>query len=170
MLVLFVAFNMVNMAGLNYNSQLLIKGVIIIVSSAGYAYLKRRGWWPLHALDGQAGAAVITCYVSDADPGKALEDQPIQQPIQDQRWRKQQCVSCFCCCHLRYHCGIFNIRAEPDQSCVQDKQMVRTLRNSKVRHIKLGVSAGYLSSSWVVFCLQHIRYGPRSIRKSPTSS
>jgi ribose transport system permease protein len=43
MLVLFVAFNMVNMAGLNYNSQLLIKGVIIIVSSAGYAYLKRRG-------------------------------------------------------------------------------------------------------------------------------
>jgi ribose/xylose/arabinose/galactoside ABC-type transport system permease subunit len=43
MLVLFVAFNMVNMAGLNYNSQLLIKGVIIIMSSAGYAYLKRRG-------------------------------------------------------------------------------------------------------------------------------
>jgi ribose/xylose/arabinose/galactoside ABC-type transport system permease subunit len=43
MLVLFVAFNMVNMAGLNYNWQLLIKGVIIILSSAAYGYLKRKG-------------------------------------------------------------------------------------------------------------------------------
>jgi ribose transport system permease protein len=43
MLVLFVAFNVVNMAGLNYNWQLLIKGIIIILSSAGYGYLKRRG-------------------------------------------------------------------------------------------------------------------------------
>jgi len=41
MLVLFVAFNMVNMAGLNYNAQLIIKGMIIIASSAGYGYLKR---------------------------------------------------------------------------------------------------------------------------------
>jgi len=42
MLVLFVAFNMVNMAGLNYNAQLIIKGTIIIASSAAYGYLKRR--------------------------------------------------------------------------------------------------------------------------------
>ncbi len=41
MLVLFVAFNMVNMAGLNYNAQLVIKGLIIVASSAGYGYLKR---------------------------------------------------------------------------------------------------------------------------------
>jgi len=41
MLVLFVAFNMVNMAGLNYNAQLIIKGAIIIASSAAYGYLKR---------------------------------------------------------------------------------------------------------------------------------
>jgi ribose transport system permease protein len=43
MLVLFVAFNVVNMVGLNYNWQLFIKGVIIIGSSAAYGYLKRRG-------------------------------------------------------------------------------------------------------------------------------
>jgi ribose transport system permease protein len=42
MLVLFVAFNMVNMAGLNYNSQLVLKGLIIIAASAGYSWLKRR--------------------------------------------------------------------------------------------------------------------------------
>lgn len=42
MLVLFVAFNMVNMAGLNYNSQLILKGLIIIAASAGYSWLKRR--------------------------------------------------------------------------------------------------------------------------------
>jgi ribose/xylose/arabinose/galactoside ABC-type transport system permease subunit len=42
MLVLFVAFNMANMAGLNYNAQLIIKGAIIVASSAAYSYLKRR--------------------------------------------------------------------------------------------------------------------------------
>jgi len=41
-LVLFVAFNMANMAGLNYNAQLIIKGAIIVASSAAYNYLKRR--------------------------------------------------------------------------------------------------------------------------------
>jgi ribose transport system permease protein len=41
-LVLFVAFNMANMAGLNYNTQLVIKGAIIVASSAVYSYLKRR--------------------------------------------------------------------------------------------------------------------------------
>jgi ribose/xylose/arabinose/galactoside ABC-type transport system permease subunit len=40
-LVLFVAFNMANMAGLNYNVQLIIKGAIIVASSASYNYLKR---------------------------------------------------------------------------------------------------------------------------------
>jgi ribose transport system permease protein len=42
LLVLFVAFNIVNMAGLNYNSQLILKGAIIIASSATYSWLKRR--------------------------------------------------------------------------------------------------------------------------------
>ena len=42
MLVLFVAFNMANMAGLNYNAQLIIKGAIIVASSAAYNYLKRQ--------------------------------------------------------------------------------------------------------------------------------
>jgi ribose/xylose/arabinose/galactoside ABC-type transport system permease subunit len=41
MLVLFVAFNMVNMVGLNYNSQLIVKGLIIIAASAAYTWLNR---------------------------------------------------------------------------------------------------------------------------------
>jgi ribose/xylose/arabinose/galactoside ABC-type transport system permease subunit len=40
-LVLFVAFNMVNMLGLNYNSQLIVKGLIIIAASAAYTWLNR---------------------------------------------------------------------------------------------------------------------------------
>jgi ribose transport system permease protein len=40
-LVLFVAFNMVNMLGLNYNSQLIVKGLIIIAASAAYTWLGR---------------------------------------------------------------------------------------------------------------------------------
>jgi ribose/xylose/arabinose/galactoside ABC-type transport system permease subunit len=39
--VLLIAFNLVNIVGLNYNAQLIVKGVIIIVASAAYAYLKQ---------------------------------------------------------------------------------------------------------------------------------
>ena len=42
LLVLFIAFNLVNLVGLNYNSQLIIKGLIIIAASAGYRYLDQR--------------------------------------------------------------------------------------------------------------------------------
>ena len=38
-LVLFLAFNLVNIVGLNYNLQLVLKGAIIIVASAAYARL-----------------------------------------------------------------------------------------------------------------------------------
>jgi ribose/xylose/arabinose/galactoside ABC-type transport system permease subunit len=38
-LVLFLAFNLVNIVGLNYNLQLVLKGLIIIVASAAYARL-----------------------------------------------------------------------------------------------------------------------------------
>lgn len=44
---------------------------------------------------------------------------------------------------------------------LQDKQMrevVDTAKFKKAPPYKVGVSAGYLSNSWVVFCLQHIRY------------
>ncbi|MBV9529673.1 MAG: ABC transporter permease [Bradyrhizobium sp.] len=41
MLVLFIAFSIVNIAGLNYNAQLIIKGTIIVAASAAYAFLKR---------------------------------------------------------------------------------------------------------------------------------
>jgi len=44
---------------------------------------------------------------------------------------------------------------------VQDKQMqedVDTAKFKKAGPYKIGVSAGNLSNSWVVFCLQHIRY------------
>ena len=77
MLVLFVAFNMVNMAGLNYNSQLLIKGVIIIMSSAGYAYLNE---------EDDCFTRWITKYVADEIQYQPIED----QPTEDQQWRKQQ--------------------------------------------------------------------------------
>jgi ABC-type sugar transport system substrate-binding protein len=44
---------------------------------------------------------------------------------------------------------------------LQDKQLqedVDTAKFKKAPPYKIGVSAGYLSNSWVVFCLQHIRY------------
>lgn len=40
--VLVVAFNLVNIVGLNYNAQLTVKGAIIIAASAAYVYMKRR--------------------------------------------------------------------------------------------------------------------------------
>jgi ribose transport system permease protein len=40
-LVLFIAFNLVNILGFNYNLQLVLKGTIIILASAGYAWLGR---------------------------------------------------------------------------------------------------------------------------------
>ena len=40
LLVLMVAFNLVNIVGLDYNAQLIVKGVIIIAASALYAQLK----------------------------------------------------------------------------------------------------------------------------------
>jgi ribose transport system permease protein len=40
-LVLFIAFNLVNILGLNYNLQLVLKGAIIILASAAYARLGR---------------------------------------------------------------------------------------------------------------------------------
>ena len=42
LLVLMVAFNLVNIVGLDYNAQLIVKGVIIIAASALYAQLKVR--------------------------------------------------------------------------------------------------------------------------------
>jgi ribose transport system permease protein len=40
LLVLMIAFNLVNIVGLDYNAQLIVKGVIIIAASALYAQLK----------------------------------------------------------------------------------------------------------------------------------
>jgi ribose/xylose/arabinose/galactoside ABC-type transport system permease subunit len=40
-LVLFVAFNIVNILGLNFNLQLVVKGLIVIVASAIYFRLDR---------------------------------------------------------------------------------------------------------------------------------
>jgi ribose transport system permease protein len=40
-LVLFIAFNIVNILGLNFNLQLVVKGLIVIVASAVYARLNR---------------------------------------------------------------------------------------------------------------------------------
>ena len=42
LLVLFVAFNLVNILGLNYNTQRVVAGVIIIVASAAYTLLTSR--------------------------------------------------------------------------------------------------------------------------------
>jgi ribose transport system permease protein len=42
-LVLFIAFNVVNIVGLNYNFQLVVKGLIIIAASAGYMRLNQAG-------------------------------------------------------------------------------------------------------------------------------
>jgi ABC-type sugar transport system substrate-binding protein len=50
--------------------------------------------------------------------------------------------------------------AETDRA-QQERQMnedVDTSKFKKAGPYKVGVSAGYLSNSWVVFCLQHIRY------------
>jgi len=41
--VLLIAFNLVNILGFSYQSQLIVKGVIIILASAAYGYLKGRG-------------------------------------------------------------------------------------------------------------------------------
>jgi ribose/xylose/arabinose/galactoside ABC-type transport system permease subunit len=43
LVVLFVAFNLVNIVGLNYNAQLIVKGLIIIAASAAYSLLGREG-------------------------------------------------------------------------------------------------------------------------------
>src|SRR5438270_11627374 len=40
-LVLFIAFNLVNILGFNYNLQLVLKGAIIILASAAYAWRGR---------------------------------------------------------------------------------------------------------------------------------
>jgi ribose/xylose/arabinose/galactoside ABC-type transport system permease subunit len=40
LLVLLIAFNLVNILGLDYNAQLIVKGAIIIAASALYGYLK----------------------------------------------------------------------------------------------------------------------------------
>jgi ABC-type sugar transport system substrate-binding protein len=56
----------------------------------------------------------------------------------------------------------FSISARSQTNrALQDKQMqedVDTAKFKKAPPYKIGVSAGYLSNSWVVFCLQHIRY------------
>ncbi len=41
-LVLFVSFNLVNIAGLNFNAQLIVRGLIIIAAAGLYGYLRRR--------------------------------------------------------------------------------------------------------------------------------
>ena len=45
-----------------------------------------------------------------------------------------------------------------DLQLEQAKQIVDTTRFKKEPPYIIGVSAGYLSNSWVVFCLQHIKY------------
>lgn len=42
LLVLFVSFNLVNMAGLNFNAQLFVRGLILVGASGLYSYLKSR--------------------------------------------------------------------------------------------------------------------------------
>jgi ribose/xylose/arabinose/galactoside ABC-type transport system permease subunit len=41
LLIIFVAFNLVNIVGLNYNAQLIVKGLIIIAASAAYTLVGR---------------------------------------------------------------------------------------------------------------------------------
>jgi ribose/xylose/arabinose/galactoside ABC-type transport system permease subunit len=41
LLIIFVAFNLVNIVGLNYNAQLIVKGLIIIAASAAYTIVGR---------------------------------------------------------------------------------------------------------------------------------
>lgn len=50
--------------------------------------------------------------------------------------------------------------AQTDRS-LQEKQageQVTTTEFKKSPPYRIGVAAGYLSNSWIVFCLQHIRY------------
>lgn len=50
--------------------------------------------------------------------------------------------------------------AQTDQA-LQKKQMAEIVNTSKFKKpgpYTIGVAAGYMSNSWVVFCLQHIRY------------
>jgi len=50
--------------------------------------------------------------------------------------------------------------AQTDRA-LQKKQMAETVDTSKFKKpgpYTIGVAAGYMSNSWVVFCLQHIRY------------
>jgi ribose/xylose/arabinose/galactoside ABC-type transport system permease subunit len=41
-LILTLAFNLVNIIGLNYHSQLIVKGLIIIIASAAYQRIGAR--------------------------------------------------------------------------------------------------------------------------------
>lgn len=45
-----------------------------------------------------------------------------------------------------------------EQQLERAKDMVDTSRFKKAPPYRVGVAAGYLSNSWVVFALQHIRY------------
>ena len=48
-----------------------------------------------------------------------------------------------------------------DHRSLQEKQageQVTTTEFKKSPPYRIGVAAGYLSNSWIVFCLQHIRY------------
>ena len=49
-LVLFIAFNLVNIAGLPFALQLCIKGLIIIAASAAHSWVGRRGRRPVERL------------------------------------------------------------------------------------------------------------------------
>ena len=51
--------------------------------------------------------------------------------------------------------------AQPADRATQKKQMAETVDTSKFKKpgpYTIGVAAGYMSNSWVVFCLQHIRW------------
>jgi ABC-type sugar transport system substrate-binding protein len=57
--------------------------------------------------------------------------------------------------------------AQTDRA-LQKKQMAETVNTAKFKKpgpYTIGVAAGYMSNSWVVFCLQHIRY-EASLHKS----
>ena len=56
--------------------------------------------------------------------------------------------------------GATPLLAQTDRS-LQEKQAseeVTTTQFKKSPPYRIGVAAGYLSNSWIVFCLQHIRY------------
>ena len=51
--------------------------------------------------------------------------------------------------------------AQPADRALQKKQMAEVVDTKKFKKpgpYTIGVAAGYMSNSWVVFCLQHIRY------------